>query len=348
MILGFQSTGVDSPDYGSNFFSEWNKNKSFSQAWQDASIDITSNQQVSSTACGSSQSDSQNRLWNERLFYGDAVSSAWYWWRWAGNVPSSTIRTSHLVLPAAIQRVRLGRRARDTQTLASLLKRYGIDSSPNVPEDRGDIAVTAGSTRLVLCADGSYEVFLAEPDRGAGLASPEALRNAADEAIRRFRGADGTELVYDRMTATFHAGGSSKGSGSLVEPAIADVTVHYRQVIEGIPVVMGREGHVRVTLDPAGAVCRILDRSYRVLELLPAAPQPKDVVLERVLSGETQGLLRRLSANGVLHDRVEVVPNSTEVGYRLRQDGGELVAHREVEVTTGPFRKRHIIEVALP
>lgn len=36
MIFGFQSTSIDSPDYGRNFFSEWNKGKSFSQAWQDA------------------------------------------------------------------------------------------------------------------------------------------------------------------------------------------------------------------------------------------------------------------------------------------------------------------------
>src|SRR6516225_12430842 len=55
MIFGFQSTSLDSPDYGGNFFNEWNKGKSFSQAWQDASLDISSDMVVSSTACGSTE-----------------------------------------------------------------------------------------------------------------------------------------------------------------------------------------------------------------------------------------------------------------------------------------------------
>ena len=102
---------MDSGDYGKNFFSEWNKGKSFSQAWQDASLDISSNQQVSSTACGSTQAECQDRLWNERLFYGGSASNAWYWWRWAGNAPASLVRAANLSLPAAPVRVRLVRRA---------------------------------------------------------------------------------------------------------------------------------------------------------------------------------------------------------------------------------------------
>ena len=60
---------------------------SFSQAWQDASFRLTQNQVVSSTACGATAEEAQNRLWNERLFDGGRVSDDWYWWRWNGISP---------------------------------------------------------------------------------------------------------------------------------------------------------------------------------------------------------------------------------------------------------------------
>lgn len=346
MIFGFHSTSVDSGDYGKNFFSEWNKGKSFSQAWQDASLDISSNQQVSSTACGSTQAECQDRLWNERLFYGGSASNAWYWWRWAGNAPASLVRAANLSLPAAPVRVRLVRRAADERTLGALLGRYGIGAAAEIPAGAGDVSVEAGDRRLVLHADGSHEAFFAEPDRAASLAAHDELRAAADETVQRYRVADGLDLVYDRMTATYHAGGSV--GGDVHDTQVADVTVHYRQVIDGVPAVMGREGQVRVTLDPSGAVTRVLDRTQQVRDQVPAAPGSDDATdPEAALDRATQVLLRRLSANGVLHDRVETVPNSTEIGYRLQPDAGTLVARREVEVSTGRFSKRHVIEVPL-
>lgn len=346
MIFGFQSTSVDSPDYGKNFFSEWNNNKSFSQAWQDASLDISSNQQVSSTACGATQAECQDRLWNERLFYGGAASNAWYWWRWAGNAPSSVARTASRELPAAPRRVRLARRGLAEQALGTLLDRYGIHAAAEIPAGAGDVSVETDDRRLVLRADGSHEAFFGEPNRAAPLAAHDDLRAAAEETIQRYRVADGLDLVYDRMTATYHAGGSV--DGDVHDPQVADVTVHYRQVIDGVPAVMGREGQVRVTLDPSGAVTRVLDRTHQVRDLLPAAPRSDNTPdHEAALASATQVLLRRLSANGVLHDRVETVPNSTEIGYRLQPDQGMLVARREIEVSTGNFSKRHVIEVPL-
>lgn len=111
---------------------------------------------------------------------------------------------------------------------------------------------------------------------------------------------------------------------------------------------MGREGHVRVTLDPGGALTRVLDRTRPIRDLLPAVPGSDNLTDPEVaLTNATQVLLRALSANGVLHDRVETVPNTTEIGYRLQPGEGTLVARREVEVSTGRFSKRHVIEVPL-
>ncbi len=48
------------------------------------SLGHTHDQVVSSTACGATAEEAQNRLWNERLFNGGRVSDDWYWWRWSG------------------------------------------------------------------------------------------------------------------------------------------------------------------------------------------------------------------------------------------------------------------------
>jgi Family of unknown function (DUF6345) len=43
MIFGFETTSIDSGDYGKFFFEEWNKGKSFSTAWMDAKHSVLNN-----------------------------------------------------------------------------------------------------------------------------------------------------------------------------------------------------------------------------------------------------------------------------------------------------------------
>ena len=71
MLFGFGSTSLDWWAYAHNFFLRWNTGVSFSQAWQEASLSLTHDQIVSSTGCGATREEAQNRLWNERLFSGE-------------------------------------------------------------------------------------------------------------------------------------------------------------------------------------------------------------------------------------------------------------------------------------
>jgi hypothetical protein len=343
MIFGFQSTSVDSGDYGKNFWSHWNSGSSFSQAWQDASLQISTSQQVSSTACGATEAECQDRLWNERLFFGDSASNAWYWWRWAGNAPGAAPAAAHVAPPAEPRHLVLARRPITGSRARALLERYNLDGA-NVVRD-GALTVRQGNAHFALLPDGSHQVRFAEPDRTAKLASFETLRAAADAALRGYKVGDGAELAFHRATATFHAGGPTGKTAS--EPAVADVTLHYRQVVENVPAVEGGEGFVRITLDPAGALVRIDDTTRSAMHAVRATPKRRLSDPEKVLRAGTQALLRRLAANGPLHHTVEVVPNTMEVGYRLSSQGGILVARCEVEVTSGQVRKRHVVEQAL-
>ena len=126
MIFGFGSTSLDWWAYGQNFFSIWNTGVSFSQAWQDASFRLTQNQVVSSTACGATAEEAQNRLWNERLFNGGRVSDDWYWWRWNGISPDVEVQIVIVIgIPTVPMRFKSARRSEEqARTLA---ERFGVE-----------------------------------------------------------------------------------------------------------------------------------------------------------------------------------------------------------------------------
>lgn len=82
MLFGFETTSVDDGNYGKYFFEEWNKGKSFSAAWMDASWRISHGQVPSVVACGATQAEATDRVNNERLFNFGHVSKNWWQWRW--------------------------------------------------------------------------------------------------------------------------------------------------------------------------------------------------------------------------------------------------------------------------
>jgi Family of unknown function (DUF6345) len=61
MMFGFETTSWDSPDYGSNFWSQWNGgSKPLSTAWLDGSWAIAHDQAPSVVACGATAEEAQN------------------------------------------------------------------------------------------------------------------------------------------------------------------------------------------------------------------------------------------------------------------------------------------------
>lgn len=101
MLFGFETVSVDSGDYGKNFWAEWNKGKSFTQAWLDASWDISHTQAPSVVACGANSSEAQARLDGERLLSWEPSSNAWFQWRWYNVATAAPRRESGSTARAA-------------------------------------------------------------------------------------------------------------------------------------------------------------------------------------------------------------------------------------------------------
>jgi hypothetical protein len=365
MLFGFETVSWDDPNYGKNFWEEWNKNKSFSTAWLDASWRIAHDQAPSVVACGASAAESQDRVFNERYFYPDRVSTAWWWWRWY-NVATAA-REPLRTLPWNLAVARL--RAPDAPTARALADRFQLDIG--LPSDLrvgmgGAFAAGDGDMRLAYGADGSIEVQLSQPNLSnrTPLATQQAT-SIAQEAVRRY-GLDQELLTFDRTFQAWTAGGTAEGSGRIEEPFPTGTIVQFRQLINGLPIITPGVGAVRLAVDNDGNVTTV-HSSLRAIEQLsdrplstapepqpegqhaaegPLVPDPGNY--EQALAAEWSKRLAVHAISGKMPVDFTTVPGSIEIGYDIRGDAAVLIARKAMEVDFGGgYRKRYWITVPL-
>lgn len=345
MLFGFGSTSLDWWAYGHNFFLRWNTGISFSQAWQEASLSLTHDQIVSSTGCGATREEAQNRLWNERLFSGERVRDDWYWWRWAGISPDVDVEV-HLGITVPRPPMHFKSRPRRQERAVRLARQFDLrllDAAAANPFDREAPGFHATAAHV---DDDTIALSLAAVDPWLEQRPVAELRASADRIARDLDPEGRLDLIFDRMTSSFHAGAGR--NGERVEPQAADFTAHYRQRFDGVAAVTGGAGHLAITLDRSARPCRIVDRTVEITEAqpegAPAAPDGYDTRADvRAVLDEAQ--TRRFNPCGNV--TLEVDPEQDEVGYRFGGGVGRLVARREVTVVGRRGRKRQLIEIPI-
>ncbi|SFW84756.1 DUF6345 domain-containing protein [Amycolatopsis australiensis] len=357
MIFGFETTSVDSPNYGAFFFGKWNGNgHKFSKAWLDASWDIDHHQAPSVVACGATQAEAQDRLFNEGTFDPAAASKNWWWWTWYDAARS--ISTPRLELPGTPRTARFAPQRLSSARLTELAGHFGVRLDGPVAATAGPHGLVLGDgqggPRLSVDPRGVREITFAEPD-GTGRDAPsaaEAVRIAQD-AVETFGLADRVDLVADKVRHQYHAGGTAD---EVADPRVRETHVVFTQLVDGHPVVTPGLGEVRVSIDGAGTVTTIVDATReveRLAESAPAAPADSRATarastVDEALDAPLQRLLRRLSAGGRVPAEVRTIPDSTAVGYALRGDDGAQVIRRTVEVDCGAgLAKRYVLEAPL-
>ena len=346
MVFGFDSLTYDIDGLASGFFREWNTGKSFSQAWQDAALGIYSDHRPASTACGATAEEAQSRLWNERFFYGGAVSDDWYWWRWAGSVPLEIVIVITIPKTPGLD-LRVARRPGEARTAAELGDRLGLRGA--VLEARSPLGDEQGADRtpfeprLCLAEDGSYRALIAEPRSDGESLDPIRIKEIADQQVASLELR--SDVIFDGLTATYHGGASR--AGDAVEERVRDYTAHYRQVYEDVPVARGGDGQLSVTVDPLGSVCSITDRTVSFEDAIQAEPgrDSTDRDVDAALDAAENALRESLECQTSLDFGVERVADSTDIGYRVDRDAASLIARRVVEVRTGRFTIRKLLEV---
>lgn len=375
MIFGFETVSWDSADYGKFFWEEWNKGKSFSTAWLDASWRIAHDQAPSVVACGATQQEAQDRVFNERYFNKTQASTLWWWWRWY-NAARAASRELNRTVPREVAVPYLRPASASLAQPQELAGRFGIGVQNAAAASRnpdGSLRLREGAN--VVAQDLSGGVFVRLAQANLGNATPLATgraRGLAEDAIRQYGLEAGANLVFDRIVLANSAGGTTEGTGRLEPERVTETLVQFRQVINGVPVISPDTGFVRVALDNDGRVTQLhaavrqvddLGRPGRALSPegpppgtaasstpTPRGPSPEpEPEPERQLREAVGRCLRQLIAKGVSPVAVEVVPGSTEIGYDIRGNLAQLAARRAIEVDFGSgYRKRYWVEVDLP
>ena len=270
MIFGFETTSWDNANYGKFFWEEWNKGKSFSTAWLDASWRIAHDQGPTVTACGATQQEAQDRLFNERYFNGAQASRDWWWWRW--YTAASAARTAQRKLPRELQLANLRPLAASTIEPARVADRFGFASDGAGARRDGSFSVRDGERYVARDASGGLSVRLVMPnqDNHTPLALGRA-RGLAEDAIRQFSLDTGNALIFDRAIHAASAGGTTRGSGQLEPTRTTETIFQFRQLINGVPVISPGAGTVRVGVDNDGQITRLHSGVREVEELTARA-----------------------------------------------------------------------------
>lgn len=372
MIFGYETVSVDNGDYGRFFFEEWNKGKSFSTAFLDASWRISTGQEPSVVAFGASQAEASGRVFNERLFNGDRADASWLWWRW---YDATRARNRNLRIPNGARSAKLAPAPASGRDLSAWAERFDVAVPRELREPdlrRGVVLGGDTGARIAVGPDGSREVRLAETAETHGQISVDQAVKVAQRAVEQYRLAENVDLILDHVRHDRNAGASAD---ERVEETVREITVSFVQVVDGIPVVSPDGGRVQVRVDNNRAVTGIADSTREVRELRdhPAAPPRPDsrkprtpearitgirsanidggepstptAAVDELLDGALQRRLRRVASGGHFPSGARAVPASTEVGYALRDGDAVLVARREVELDFGRgLSKRYVVE----
>lgn len=353
MIFGFETESIDDPNYGKYFWEEWNKNKSFSRAWLDASWRIDRQQVPTVAACGATPEEARARLDNERQFDRTASSPAHYAWRWFDPEARGARRAANHELPGQLAVARLAAPA--PVEPGALAERFGIGGRVD-RAGRGDLLVLRGqdSAQVAVSGDGSWEARLgvpAEPGQDPGV---RTVRLAAERAVAQYGLADQVDLVFDEVRYEHVATASAGEYDTEPDSRVRSAVVTFRQVINGVPVISPGYGEVRVWVDPAGAVTAVSDTSRPVADLverprLSRGPESESTVdggLDGVEYALSEAVVRRVRAATGEAGEAETVPGSAEIGYDLSGPYGAVVAGRTVRVDFGSgLVKRYRVQV---
>lgn len=367
MIFGFETVSVDNPNYGKFFWEEWNKNKTFAQAWLDASWRISNGQAPSVCACGADANDALNRLNSERLFYSNGGWNNWYQWRWYyARAAAAPMRLENLPAQLMVAEFEPVEQTKAADRFAKLFeagakKDAGLDAHGNMVFKNDKAALFVGK-------DGRFEATLAPVNHENKKQIDAKKAQKIAEALISDRGLNkGMNLQLAQVRHTYTGGGTAAGSGKIQEPYVTDTTFEFRQTIDGIPVISPDAGALRVTVDNDGKVTQV-QHSLRAVAGMsenpkftgktppdPANPGAKSAIMvdrsEESLEAAFGAALGRITSpmNGTARSALnsaEIV--SAEIGYDAAKGHAGLVANRTYELDLGNgLKKRYQLQVPI-
>ncbi len=346
MVFGYETVSIDSPNYGKYFWEEWNKGKSLSTAFLDASWRINTKQSPAVVAFGANQTEATDRLYNERYLYAGAAANNWGQWRWYiarslasfAAVTTDSAKSESADDTANQQPLTIPRQARTRQVLEStnsndavleLSQSLGInlaDTSLIQERPMGLRAVKTNNATLIVEKNGNFEMMM-EPSDTAIVSDSEV---ADEELISRATGIakqlsilKGQDYRVSMIRDTKESGGFE---GFTDTTRTVEKTIIIDQVVNGVPFIDSEAGHLEVTFDARnGQATRVRSSLRRISSAVETEATGSEMTLEQLRQAAIQRFAG--SARQEATQSLEVMPETEEIGYQMI-DGQAVPVYR--------------------
>ena len=251
----------------------------------------------------------------------------------------------------------------DLQYMRGIVEKFDIELPREIVSFRSLILTGKPDVSVAFSSDGSYEVYLARTSQfHAEQISSDRAKSIAYDAIRHFGLDQEVDLTLDSISLESEAGSSKDGEGA--EGAhVTQTMVHFKQLINGIPIITPGVGEIGISINNDGSATRV-QSSIRPVEMVRAHPrlttemppeegskqsnEAKQKGYEQLLAKGLKDFLATLTVKGSTPVQYTTVPGTTEIGYEVRDDEATLSIRRGIEVDFGSgFHMRYWITVPI-
>ena len=294
MVFGYETVSIDSPNYGKYFWEEWNKGKSLSTAFLDASWRINTGQSPAVVAFGANQTEATDRLYNERYLYAGAAANNWGQWRWyyarsaasftavdargartrnEANGDQNNPQPEALQIPRRAQSRQVAERSNSNDEVLELSRSFGInlDDTSLIQERPSDLrAIKTNNGTLVIEQNGNFELLLDPAETTVSneneVEDRELIRRASDLA-GELSLLKGQEYRVSMIRDTKESGGFEGFTG---ETRTVEKTIVIDQLIDGVAFIDPEAGHLEITFDARSGQATRLRSSLRQIKTTSA------------------------------------------------------------------------------
>ena len=346
MVFGYETVSIDNPNYGKFFWEEWNKGKSLSTAFLDASWRVNTGQSPAVVAFGANQTEATDRLYNERYLYAGAAANNWGQWRWyaARSVASfsaaitnaaeadgdSAASQQPLAIPSQARTRQVAERSNSNSEVLELSQSLGINlDDTGLIQERpmGIRAVKTEHATLLVEQNGNFELLMESSDIpavGNDEVSDEELISRATNLAGQLSVLNGQKYRVGMIRDTKESGGFE---GFTDTTRTVEKTVILDQVIDGVPFIDPEAGHLEVTFDARNGKATRVRSSLR--RITSAAATTTESTVETSLEQLRQAARQRFAGSTRLEaaQSLEVVPESEAIGYQMI-DGQAVPVYR--------------------
>jgi hypothetical protein len=340
-IFGYETTSIDSPNYGKYFWEEWSKGKTLKYAFLDASWRINTGQSPALVAFGATKSEAASRRDNERYLSSEAVSNTWGAWSWYSA--RSTARTSiaeALANLSGVGQVDIASRSNSDGEVVNIAKAFGLsvpDASAILSRPAHIKMVRTSAMMLAVEENGNFELSLNTPEEESytteeetdteTVMSDESLMERAQRIANQLSFLKGQRLRVGSIRDLNENMGTDGYQGDV---RVTEKTVVLDQTIRGTPFIDPEAGHLEITFSAQNGQAKHVRNTLKAIQPVQARDgraaaqvmtleEARQAALAAFQQGAGNSMRRTSSA--------EIIAASEAIGYQMI-DGKAVLVYR--------------------